>query len=187
MGDEAHGDRAGAPGWLQAWRSRAIGPALALDRFDGLPGLDPEAMLGSWRGCSLPTGHPLDGLLEALGWHGKAFEDVDRVHPLLFRDPSGTPVAIEPARLPVDIALRLPSFSRSGPVRAAFRALRPLLRAKGPAAKLERRHFRGRASAAMVYDRLPITDHFRRIDEGRVLGLMELRQSPKPFFFVLSR
>ncbi|MEZ5863235.1 MAG: GXWXG domain-containing protein [Geminicoccaceae bacterium] len=178
---------AGEPDWLEAWRNRAIDPDVALYRFDTLPGLAPDAMLGHWRGCSLPTGHPLDGLLEALGWHGKAFDAADRVHPLLFRDSSGVPVAIEPARLPVGLALRLPGFSRSGPVRAAFRALRPLLRARGPAAKLETRVFRGRSSAAMVYDRLPITDHFRRIDADRVLGLMELQRSPRPFFFLLGR
>ncbi|HRY26132.1 MAG: DUF4334 domain-containing protein [Geminicoccaceae bacterium] len=178
---------AAAPGWLLAWRARAIDPAAALDRFDALPGLEPEAMLGSWRGCSLPTGHPLDGLLEVLGWQGKEFEAVDRVHPLLFRGPLGVPVALEPAWLPVGLALRLPGFSRSRPVRAAFRALRPLLRARGPAAKLETRVFRGRSSAAMVYDRQPITDHFRRIDADRVLGLMELRRSPRPFFFLLRR
>ncbi len=181
------GHPANAPDWLRAWQNRTIEPAAALDRFDGLPGLEPGAMFGEWRGRSLPTGHPLDGLLEALGWHGKAFEALDRVHPLLFRDRSGAPVAIEPAWLPVDIALRLPGFSRSAPVRAAFRALRPLLRARGPAARLETRHFRGRTSAAMVYDRLPITDHFRRIDADRVLGLMELRRSPQPFFFFLYR
>jgi len=37
----------------------------------------------------------------------------------------------------------------------------------------------------MIYDRLPIVDHFRRIDQGRVLGLMETRSAP-PYFFLLT-
>ena len=39
----------------------------------------------------------------------------------------------------------------------------------------------------MIYDRQPIVDHFRRIDDGRVLGLMEMRGMERPFFFLLSR
>jgi hypothetical protein len=31
--------------------------------------------LGS--GTDLATGHPMDGLLEASGWYGKQFDDVD--------------------------------------------------------------------------------------------------------------
>jgi hypothetical protein len=60
----------------------------ALRRFDALQGVEPEAMLGRWRGATLATGHPLDGVLEKLGWYGKAFESVDSVHPLLFRKAS---------------------------------------------------------------------------------------------------
>jgi hypothetical protein len=38
----------------------------------------------------------------------------------------------------------------------------------------------------MIYDRKPITDHFRRIDD-RDLGLMEMRGMARPFFFLLAR
>ena len=46
-------------------------------------------MLGRWRGSGLPTGSPLDGLLEAYGWYGKEFLDAETVHPLLFGDRAG--------------------------------------------------------------------------------------------------
>ena len=39
----------------------------------------------------------------------------------------------------------------------------------------------------MIYDRQPIVDHFRRIDDDRVLGLMEMRGMERPFFFLLTR
>jgi len=164
-----------------------LATAEALARFDALPGLDPEDLTGQWRGQTLPTGHPLDGLLEALGWHGKAIEGPDRVHPLLFRLHSGRVVPLDPAWMPTPVALRWPALARSAPTRAAFAALGPLLRARGPAAKLALRDFRGRRSAALVYDRQPITDHLRRADEDHVIGLMERKGMAAPFFFLLTR
>jgi hypothetical protein len=39
----------------------------------------------------------------------------------------------------------------------------------------------------MIYDSLPINDIFRKVDDDSVLGVMDLRFSPQPFFFVLRR
>jgi hypothetical protein len=176
------------PDWLAAWRGGRLDPRSALSRFDGLDGVAVDAMLGRWRGVSLPTGHPLDGLLEGLGWWGKSFETPDRVHPLLFRTGSGAPVPLEPSLMPVGLALRMPGLAGSAAMRRAFRAALPVLRTARPAARLEERTFRGKASAAMVYRRLSITDHFRRIDNELVLGLMVLRRASEPYFyFLLSR
>jgi hypothetical protein len=61
----------------------------ALAFFDGLPAVPADEMLGRWRGSGLPTGSPLDGLLEAYGWYGKEFLDAETVHPLLFHDRTG--------------------------------------------------------------------------------------------------
>ena len=144
-------------------------------------------MIGRWRGVGLPTGHPLDGVLESLGWYGKAFESADTVHPLLFRTRSGEVIPLDPRFMPVSVALRWPAFARSAPVRAAFAAGRALLRAHHSAARLRAENFRGKRSAALIYDRQPIIDHFRRIDDDRVLGLMEMRGMERPFFFLLTR
>jgi hypothetical protein len=46
---------------------------------------------------------------------------------------------------------------------------------------------RGVATAAMLYDRLPIVDVFRRLDAITLLGLMDARGIPQPFFFRLHR
>lgn len=178
--------RAGGPDWLSRWATHGVAPGAALDRFDGLPEVAPEAILGRWRGAELPTGHPLDGLLGRLGWYGKLFRGPDDVQPLLFRRPSGEPMPVDPALMPVRVALRWPALARSAPARASFAALRPLLRARTPKARLRRIEFRGRSSAAMIYDRQPIIDHFRRVDDASLLGLMDLR-GVAPFFFLLRR
>lgn len=39
----------------------------------------------------------------------------------------------------------------------------------------------------MVYDDLPIIDMFRRVDARTVLGVMDMRAMPLPYFFVLRR
>ena len=54
-------------------------------------------------------------------------------------------------------------------------------------ARLREVSFRGKASAAMVYDTQPIIDCFRRIDGDRVLGVMDVKGSPADFYFHLTR
>ena len=99
------------PEWPENWLAGPADCADALACFDTLAGLEPEFMIGRWRGAGLPTAHPLDGVLEALGWYGKAFESVDRVHPLLFRVRSGAVIPLDPAFMPVRAALRWPALT----------------------------------------------------------------------------
>ena len=47
--------------------------------------------------------------------------------------------------------------------------------------------YRGVVSATMIYDSLPINDIFRKVDDDTVLGVMDLRFTPQPFFFILRR
>lgn len=170
------------PGWLRRWRRGGLSRGEALARFDALPSVSPEEMLGDWRGVGLPTDHPLDGLLERLGWQGKRFRSADDADPLVFRPG----IALDPRLMPVGLALRWPRLAGSPVTRAAFRLALPLCRTRRPAARLATVGFRGTASAAMIYDRQPIIDHFRSIDASRVLGLMEMRHAD-PYFFLLAR
>jgi hypothetical protein len=71
--------------------------------------------------------------------------------------------------------------------RAAFGVLRPLLYTSRPKARLRTVEHRGVHTAAMVYDALPIIDVFRRATPDTLLGLMDLRGLPRPFFFLLRR
>jgi len=162
----------------------ALADAVAL--FDDLPPVATAELTGRWTGRELATGHPLDGLLEASGWYGKQFDDVDHVHPLLFRTPGGQIFAAEPRRMPLGLAGKVPVAAvRSG--RRLLGALEPGIRTRKYRARLRDVGYRGVVSAAMVYDHLPIIDHFRRVDADTVLGVMDLRGQPQPYFFVLVR
>nr|WP_284701700.1 DUF4334 domain-containing protein [Rhodoplanes tepidamans] len=155
--------------------------------FDALPAPGPEAMAGRWRGSGLATGHPFDGLLESLGWYGKDFVDAETVYPLLFRRRDGRLARLDPARLPVGLLVRWPQLARIGLLRSIVRLALPVFATRRPAARLRVVTWRGRAGAAMVYDRQPIIDVFRVVDPDTRLGLMDLRGLAQPFFFVLRR
>lgn len=172
--------------WLKTWAEEGWSADTAAGAFERLPPVTLTDMIGSWRGSELPTGHPLDGLLALYGWRGKRFTDADTVDPLLF-DREDQVLALDPGKLPLGLALSLPRIARTDAARGLFRAILPLLATRAPKARLRSVEWAGQASAAMVYDDLPIIDHFRRVDETRVLGLMDLRLTPAPFFFLLTR
>ena len=144
-------------------------------------------MVGRWRGRGLPTGSPLDGLLESYGWYGKEFLDTETVHPLLFHDRRGRPRPVDPALLPVGLVRDHAYLAHVPGARVAFGVLRPLLSTNRPKARLRTVEHRGVATAAAVYDALPIIDVFRRVGVDTLLGLMDLRGLPRPFFFLLRR
>jgi hypothetical protein len=153
--------------------------------FDSLPAVRPEELVGRYAGRELATGHPMDGLLEASGWYGKQFADVDHVHPLLFRDLGGGIFPVDPRKVPLAIADKVPSAVVSR-ARTGFGVLKPALRTRKHRARLRAVEHRGVVTAAMVYDHLPIIDFFRRVDDRTLLGVMDLRGAT-PYFFVLEK
>ncbi|MBO0854036.1 MAG: DUF4334 domain-containing protein [Nocardia sp.] len=162
-------------------------PAEAWAIFDGLPAARVrDVVVGRWRGAELPTGHPMDGSLTESGWYGKQFDGPDDVHPLLFSDERGDIFAVDPRRVPLSLAGKLPAHWLR-PVRNRLRLLAPALRTGKPTARLRDIEYRGVVSAAMIYDHLPIVDHFRRVDETTLLGVMDMRGLAEPYFFVLRR
>jgi hypothetical protein len=155
--------------------------------FDTLEPVAPEELVGRWRGAELPTGSRLDGLLTLHRWWGKEVLDTETVHPLLFADRRGVPRPVAPWPAPLGLLLRAPGLARTPLARAGFAAVRPLLRARRPGARVRTVTHRGVATAAIVYDALPVLDAFRRVDERSLLGLMDMRGLTEPFAFVLSR
>lgn len=160
----------------------------ALSWFDGLAPVELEAMWGMWRGEGFASGHPMDGLLEACRWHGKRFDDAERVHPLVFDAPGGGTLNVRPVgvRLALWLVARWPAL-KSPAVGRVVQAGLPLLRTRRPRARLRLLQHRGVLTAAMLYDDLPIVDVFRRVDADTVLGLMDMRGMAQPFFFLLRR
>jgi hypothetical protein len=164
----------------------ACTPADALAFYDGLGPVPAGELTGRWRGREVATGHPMDGRLAASGWYGKQFDDVDHVHPLLFATPGGEIFPVDPRRIPLGLVDKLsPTVVSRG--RAALGVLKPALRTSKHRARLRDVQHRGLMTAALVYDHLPIIDLFRRVDDQTVLGVMDLRGVPQPFFFILQR
>jgi hypothetical protein len=157
--------------------------------FDDAPAVDPEFMIGTWRGAELPTAHPLDGILTASGWWGKQFVNAETVHPLLFPTSCGTALwPLNPALAfgALRVATKVPLVKNLSFMRP-IAALRPVLQTKAPKARLRTTRYRGTDTATMLYDQLPINDVFRRLSDEAVIGAMDLRGSRRPYFFVLQR
>lgn len=57
----------------------------------------------------------------------------------------------------------------------------------GPVASIKTVAFEGVASAAMIYDDQPIVDHFRRINDDSLMGLMAMRDDDRFYVFELER
>jgi hypothetical protein len=47
--------------------------------------------------------------------------------------------------------------------------------------------FRGVVTATMVYDKHPIFDHFRKITDNLVMGVMDRKRDSAPLFFYMRR
>jgi hypothetical protein len=182
----AFGPGTGAP---EAMRKIHASPAATLARFDRLDPVESDALPGLWRGEEVATGHPLDGLLTALRWYGKAFFGDGRAQPLVFEDAAGGRFAVDPPPLPVGVLLRAPGLAVGAAIRSAP-LLRPLLhafRAGAPVARVAVRECRGRTGASLIYQRLPIVDVFRQADERTLLGMMVTPLCAEPYFFTLRR
>ncbi|WP_236865539.1 DUF4334 domain-containing protein [Brevibacterium daeguense] len=99
----------------------------------------------------------------------------------------GSLFAVEPAVIPLQLALRLPSLVHHPATAALGRLALPLIRTRRPKARLRMVEYRGVSTATMIYDAQPINDHFRRLDNRTLLGAMDLRGLDSPFFFLLHR
>jgi hypothetical protein len=158
----------------------------ALELFDTLDPVSLEFMIGRWQGSGIDTNHPMDGLLEASNWYGKEFIDTENVHPLLFLDSQGKIFKVAPNPMAMNWVLKLPILKNDS-LKPLLMLTNSLLKTEISQARLRMMEYRGKVSATMVYDYLPINDSFRKVDENTVLGIMDFKNSPQPFFFVLRR
>jgi hypothetical protein len=160
--------------------------AEALAFFDRLETVDLQFMTGRWKGSEIRTGHPMDGWLEASGWFGKEFVDPETVHPLLFSGANRKIVKVAPTPQAMRSARHLP-WLRHPSWRPLLRLGTSLMHREASQARLRMVEIRGRLSATMIYDHLPILDAFRKIDARTVLGLMDEKGQPQPYVFLLKR
>ncbi len=172
---------------LQALQTRGqISTPEALAFFDELEPVDLTFMTGRWRGSELPTNHPIDGLLEVANWYGKEFESPDCVHPLLMLDARQQVYKMAPDPLLFKLSQQI-SFPKSEALKPLYTFLSMLLKTDESQARLRMMEYRGKTSATMIYDALPIHDVFRKVSDRTVLGLMDYKHAAQPFFFVLQR
>jgi len=158
----------------------------ALSLFDQLEPVGIDFMLGRWQGSGFPTSHAMDGLLEATNWYGKEFVSANCVHPLLFKDVRGEIFKLSPNPQMMKLALRLP-LPKNDTAKQIYTLFNPLLKTDKSQAQLRMMEHRGKISATMIYDHLPIHDIFRKVNENTLLGLIDYKESPQPFFFILKR
>lgn len=151
-----------------------------LQEFDRLEAISLDFLIGRWRGFEIKTGHPLDGSLERTGWYGKVFRDPETVFPLVYYH------ADKKGLFAGDPKLAIGSTTAEMTLDEVHATI---LKAETQEAKARIRmlEHRGTVSATMIYDEFPINDIFRKIDANRVLGLMDLKGVPIPYFFVLER
>ncbi|MEO0899815.1 MAG: DUF4334 domain-containing protein [Bacteroidota bacterium] len=154
-----------------------------LEAFDSLEPVPVEFMHGRWKGSDIITGHLLDEVFDASGFYGKIFLNNEEVHPLVFFGEDKKELyAVNPALMPLRIEL-----PKTKIMETIMNMGRFLLETKKSKARLRNLEYRGRVSATMVYDEIPVKDTFVKIDENKVLGAMDLKGNPEPFFFILER
>ncbi len=158
----------------------------ALQLFDALEPVNLDFMLGRWRGFGLHTNHPLDGLLELTNWYGKEFVDSETVHPLLFLDSQGNVFKVAPRLILMNWALKFP-IPKNDFLKPWLIQTNSLLKTEKSQARMRMMEYRGTVTATMIYDYLPINDSFKKIDDHTLLGIMDFKNSPQPFFFILKR
>ncbi len=161
--------------------------AAALERFRSLPSVEPTEIVRLWQGRGIPTGHPLDGVLENLDWFGKRFKADMSADALVFWSRERRLIAIDPARIPLRWALRFHKLGCTRLARIPFSCVRRGFQARGPVACLRMMPFAGAESAAMVYDEQPIVDYFRRVDEKTIMGVMTITGDDRIYFFEQQR
>lgn len=156
----------------------------ALQLFDSLESVEIDFMIGHWKGEGFHTNHPMDGLLEAYRWYGKRFESPEDVHPLVFSTLRGGLASVNPAFMGPALRVPMPKSAMMGRI---FQIFMPLVTTSRSRARLRMTSYRGKSSATMIYDQLPINDVFRKIDQDTVFGIMDLKGMQSPFFFILRR
>jgi len=144
--------------------------------FDELETVNLEALIGyKWKGKEAPSNHPLDGGLSLSHWYGKEFISPEEVHPLIFERANGELFNVDPA-IVFGIRERTEEFLNSAETTESK-------------ARLRMTEYRGKISATMIYDQLPVNDIFRKVDENTLFGVMDFKGSMHHlgYFFVLER
>jgi hypothetical protein len=163
-------------------KSRKLSTEEAALLFDQLEPVSLEFMIGKWLGTELFTGSPTDGFLEATGWAGKNFDDVENVFPLVFFTDSARldTFYVNPLTVSNPEFLSRYKGEHMGELRAEVET-------HSSTARLRMTEYRGVMSAAMIYDQLPTIDIFKKVNDDCLLGVMDAKGALIPYYFLLHR
>jgi Domain of unknown function (DUF4334)/GXWXG protein len=154
--------------------------------FDRLDPIPVDFMLGEWWGREVSTGHNMDGALELARWYGKTFLDEDNVHPLVHLDGNGQKYFADPGKMPMGPRMKTPRYPQW--LLPGLRwGMKAYMQTRKSRARLRMTAYRGKVSATMCYDQLPIHDVFRKLDDDNVLGFMDMKRMTRPYVFTLAR
>lgn len=78
-------------------------------------------------------------------------------------------------------------FPKSKSLGTLMNLSKPVLQTKKSKARLRMIEYRGKVTATMAYDEKAIFDHFAKIDDHTVLGVMDPKNVSQPYFFLLER
>ncbi|GJL96538.1 MAG: hypothetical protein DHS20C06_03550 [Hyphobacterium sp.] len=154
--------------------------------FDRLDPVLLDFMIGDWWGREITTGHNMDGALELARWYGKSFIDEETVHPLVHQDGAGKKFFADPGKMPMGPRMKTPHYPQW--ILPALRlSMKTYMQTTKSRARLRMTEYRGKISATMCYDQLPIHDVFRKLDDDNVLGFMDMKRIKRPYVFTLTR
>lgn len=154
--------------------------------FDSLDTVAIDFMIGEWRGREVSTGHNMDGSLALARWYGKTFIDEDTVHPLVHLDGQGRKFFADPGKMPMGPRMKTPHYPQ-WMLPVLRRGMKAYMQTTKSRARLRMTEYRGKMSATMCYDQLPIHDVFRKLDGNNVLGFMDMKRMARPYIFTLTR
>ncbi|KAK8079409.1 transcription factor cmr1 protein [Apiospora hydei] len=146
----------------------------AHELFDSLDAVKPSELRGLWQGSEFPTGSSSDGLLSASGWFGKRFTSDDHVDPLVFytkkKDPAADGKGGDSSNDDGLFAADPPKATALFLQGAYVPNHQAECETQESGARLRHVEYRGVVTASMIYNQLPIIDHFRRVDDNKLLG-----------------
>jgi Domain of unknown function (DUF4334)/GXWXG protein len=154
--------------------------------YDQLEPVPTDFMLGEWWGREVSTGHNMDGSLALARWYGKTFLDAENVHPLVHLDGQGRKYFADPGKMPMGPRMKTPHYP-AWMLPALRWGMKAYMQTRRSRARLRMTEYRGKLSATMCYDQLPIHDVFRKLDDDSVLGFMDMKRMARPYVFTLTR
>ena len=143
--------------------------------FATLPPVTIEALIGTWRAAYIPRVSGYQRVID-MGWYGMRFTDENTVDTMLIVDGSDV-FAADVIKLAGAMTAETRHMSE----------LRSEIETHEPTCCLRMIEHRGALSAAAIYDRQPVIDYFRLIDDNAVVCAAEGRGRTEVAYSVLQR